>query len=53
MDFIQPQHRLQITFGSLEDAVEADNPVRLIDAFTEQVDWIRVAIGAIQKPCVQ
>jgi hypothetical protein len=42
MDFIQPQHRLQVTFGSLEEAVEADNPVRLFDAFTEQLDLIRL-----------
>jgi transposase len=42
MDFIQPQHRLQVTFGSLEDAVEADNPVRLVDAFTEQLDLTRL-----------
>ena len=36
MDLIQPQHRLQVTFVSLEEAVEANNPVRFFDAFAEQ-----------------
>jgi hypothetical protein len=31
-----------MTFGSLEETVEADNPVRLIDAFTEQLDLTKL-----------
>lgn len=33
---------MQMTFGSLEDGVEGDNPVRLIDAFAEQLDMKRL-----------
>lgn len=42
MDFIQPQNRSQVSFGSLEDHIVTDNPVRLIDAFVEQVDLKRL-----------
>ena len=42
MDFIQSQNRAQVSFGSLEDLVEADNAVRLIDAFTEQLELPRL-----------
>ena len=31
-----------MTFGSLEGLVDADNEVRLIDAFTDQLDLIRL-----------
>ena len=42
MDFIQPMSRMQMTFGSLEGLVDADNEVRLIDAFTDQLDLRRL-----------
>ena len=42
MDFIQPMGRMQMTFGSLEGLVDADNEVRLIDAFTDQLDLKRL-----------
>jgi hypothetical protein len=48
MDFIHPQHRLQVTFGSLEEAVETDNPVRLIDAENQTlINHIPIAIGSV------
>ena len=34
--------RMQMTFGSLEGLVDADNEVRLIDAFTDQLDLKRL-----------
>ena len=34
MQFIQGSSRCQTYFATLEDQVAADNPVRLIDAFT-------------------
>lgn len=42
MNFIEPLNRSQLTFSSLEDLVSADNPVRLIDAFAEQLDLKRL-----------
>ncbi len=42
MDFLQPMSRMQMTFGSLEGLVDADNEVRLIDAFTDQLDLKRL-----------
>jgi len=38
MNFIKPQNREQITFGSLEDVIEPDNVVRVIEAFVEHMD---------------
>jgi len=34
--YIQPQNRSQVSFGSLEDLIGADNPVWIIDAFVER-----------------
>jgi transposase len=42
MNFIEPLNRSQLTFSSLEDVVSSDNPVRLIDAFAEQLDLKRL-----------
>ncbi|HNC34817.1 MAG TPA: IS1182 family transposase [Bacteroidia bacterium] len=42
MDHIQSHNRLQVTFGSIDDQVEPDNPVRFIDAFVEQLDLGRL-----------
>ena len=30
--------RNQMTFSSLEDTISADNPIRFIDAFVENID---------------
>jgi transposase len=38
MNYIEPSNRQQVSFGSLEDSVEKDNPVRFIEAFVEQLD---------------
>jgi transposase len=38
MDYIQPYNRQQISFGSLDEQIEPDNPVRFIEAFVEQLD---------------
>lgn len=42
MQFIQQQNRAQVSFNSLEDAVATDNPVRLIDAFVDQLDLVQL-----------
>lgn len=38
MNYIQGGNRHQIGFGSLEDKVASDNPVRFIEAFVERLD---------------
>ena len=38
MQFIQGNNRNQTYFATLEDQVNADNPVRLIDAFIDKLD---------------
>lgn len=38
MNYITPINRQQISFGSLDDRIEPDNPVRFIEAFVEQLD---------------
>ena len=38
MNFITPQNREQIAFGSLEDKITTDNPVRFVDGFVEQLE---------------
>jgi hypothetical protein len=38
MEYISSQNRHQLSFGSLEDAIEKDNPVRVIEAFVEALD---------------
>ena len=35
MNYIEPSNRHQLNFGSLEDAVEQNNPVRFVEAFVE------------------
>jgi hypothetical protein len=42
MHFIEPINRAQVTFGSLEDLMTPDNPVRLIDAFADRLDLKRL-----------
>jgi len=38
MNYIQGDNREQISFSSLEDSIAADNAVRVIEAFVEQLD---------------
>ncbi len=38
MNFIESMNRSQLAFGSLDDLVSVDNPVRLIDAFADNLD---------------
>ena len=38
MQFITGQHRQQTYFATLDDQVAADNPVRLMDAFTDKLE---------------
>ena len=38
MQFIQGQHGNQTYFATLEDQVSVDNPVRLMDVFTDKLD---------------
>ena len=45
MHFIEPINRAQVTFGSLEDLLTPDNPVRLIDAFADRLDLKRLGFG--------
>jgi len=49
MHFIEPINRAQVTFGSLEDLMTPDNPVRLIDAFADRLDLKRLAFGVNVK----
>ena len=42
MHFIAGENRFQLSFTSLEDQISKDNPVRLIDAFTEVIDLGRL-----------
>lgn len=38
MNYIQPVNRHQMSFGSIDEQIEAENPVRFIEAFVEQLD---------------
>ena len=38
MEYIQASNRHQLSFGSLEDSIEQDNPFRFVDAFVQQLD---------------
>jgi hypothetical protein len=49
MHFIEPINRAQVTFGSLEDLMTPDNPVRLIDAFDDRLDLKRLGFGVREK----
>jgi hypothetical protein len=35
MEHISSVNRHQVTFGSIEELIEADSPVRFLDAFAE------------------
>ena len=49
MHFIEPINRAQVTFGSLEDLMTPDNPVRLIDAFADRLDLKRLGFGVREE----
>jgi len=38
MNFVKPQNREQITFGSLAEKITKDNTVRFVDAFVEHLE---------------
>lgn len=42
MDYITPCDRHQVTFGSLDEMVAPENPVRFLDAFAEKLDLARL-----------
>ncbi len=45
MQFIQGSNRHQTYFITLEDQVSADNPVRLIDAFIDKLDLLKLGFS--------
>jgi hypothetical protein len=47
MQFIQGYNRNQTTFTTLDDQVEADNPVRLMDAFVDKLNLIKLALAKL------
>lgn len=44
MKTIQGTSRHQMQFSSLDDFITADNPVRIIDAFVEKLDFTKIGI---------
>ena len=42
MNFIPSQNRHQMCMSSLESMVDQDNPVRLIDAFVDHLDLVKL-----------
>jgi hypothetical protein len=48
MNHITAQNRLQVQMATLEDAITANNPVRLIDCFVQKIDLPR--LGFTQRP---
>lgn len=38
MEYISPTPRNQISFGCIDEQIEADNPVRVVDAFVDKLD---------------
>ena len=49
MKTIQGTSRHQMQFANLDDLIAANNPVRIIDAFVEKLDWVKMGI-ARQQP---
>jgi transposase len=47
MEFIQGQQRHQTYFSTLEEQVSADNAVRLIDAFIDKLDLLRLGFSTM------
>ena len=50
MAYLEDRDRFQIRMGSLEEAIEKDNPVRFVDAFVEHLDLSKAsfAVSAIK-----
>jgi transposase len=48
MNHIQGIDRFQITFSSLDDQIDKENPVRIIDAFIDKLDL--ELLGFVRKP---
>lgn len=46
MQHISGTDRFQITFSSLDDFVDKDNPVRFIDAFVDRLDLARIGFAS-------
>ena len=44
MHFIEGTNREQLQFSCLNDHISSDNPVRLIDAFVDQIDLYQIGI---------
>ena len=42
MSYIIAKDREQMTFGTLSDRIEQENPVRFIEAFVEKVDLLQL-----------
>lgn len=51
MEFIPPQNRQQMSFGSLEDSIETDHAIRFLDAFVEKLDLgkLRFEVKTLNK----
>jgi transposase len=47
MQFIAGYNRNQTTFGTLDEQVEADNPVRLMDAFVDKIDLAKIGFSKV------
>ena len=45
MQHIQGIARSQISFGSLEDRISVDNPVRFIDVFAAKLDLAKIGFS--------
>jgi hypothetical protein len=47
MQFIQGYNRHQTTFSTPGDRIEANNPVRLMDAFVDRLNLVKLGFGKI------
>jgi transposase len=48
MEHINPIDRYQVSFGSLDELIAPDDPVRFLDAFAEKLDLAK--LGFQMKP---
>ena len=49
MGYIQGVSRFQLSFGSLEDLISMDNPVRFIDVFSYKLDLVKIGFSTIKR----
>ena len=49
MGHIQGVSRFQLSFGSLEDLISMDNPVRFIDVFSYKLDLVKIGFTTIKR----